>query len=116
MQKRMIILTLTFFEAVDEVYFVEDDEYNFINVDTHKIIIIECNNPVGNDDQDFESGIEINNTQYELRFLMRTWLERIPGGKIKWNGEVHCRHGKQFQSWWCYRRGDIFAQQYTKAP
>ena len=47
---------------------------------------------------------------------MRTWLERIPGGKIKWNGEVHCRHGKQFQSWWCYRRGDIFAQQCTEAP
>eukprot|EP00957_Ditylum_brightwellii_P059105 4484256-Ditylum_brightwellii.AAC.1 len=108
------ILLGDLFDGVDEVLVVNDDEYNLINVDSHKVVILECN--AAETDEKIESIIEFDGTQYELCFLMRIWTECTTGGKMKWNGEVHCHHGEQFKSWWCYRHGDNLAQQTNGSP
>eukprot|EP00957_Ditylum_brightwellii_P046134 3500256-Ditylum_brightwellii.AAC.1 len=80
------------FDRVDEVLVVNDDEYNLINVDSHKVVILECD--ATETDDKIESTIEFDGTQYERHFLIRIWTECTSGGKMKWNREVHCCHGK----------------------
>eukprot|EP00957_Ditylum_brightwellii_P113326 8641518-Ditylum_brightwellii.AAC.1 len=92
------------FDGVDEVFVVNDDKYILINVDYHKVSILECN--AVDTDEKVESTIKIDGMQYELCFLMRIWSECTSGDKMKWIGEVHCCHEEQFKSWWRYRRGD----------
>eukprot|EP00957_Ditylum_brightwellii_P182677 13914719-Ditylum_brightwellii.AAC.1 len=57
------------FDGVDEGIVVNDDEYNLINVDYHKVLILECN--AADTNEEVESTIEIDSMQYELHFLMR---------------------------------------------
>eukprot|EP00957_Ditylum_brightwellii_P190596 14508889-Ditylum_brightwellii.AAC.1 len=75
------ILLDDFFDGVDEVLVVNDDEYNLINIDSHKVVILKCD--AAETDEEIESTIEFDGTQYELCFLMRIWTEHTTGGKMK---------------------------------